>query len=272
MLKNTKLSLFFFCLFSVLCLLFSAVAEANIVVRAAVINPSQTQKRTIPFKSYLPKEIKPEHIVDMGELEIAYDPKESAYYVYKDFELGPRESVLVEIEMKDVWKISAEEMASIREETDKVMKLLENTDYFERAKYLRQSIEDKLTQIERTQTLINPNPGGYISDYRENVKLLDAVKIDLQAAKTLMSEAKQVSPMLTWKLIIAIVAFLGLLGFAFFMIWLKQMKTISNLTEDFKTPQPEGPQAPVTSERTETRQAEAEKKSDMADIEERLKQ
>ncbi|MFB3918788.1 hypothetical protein BU251_08365 [Candidatus Velamenicoccus archaeovorus] len=247
-------------------------AMANIVVRAAVVNPSETQSRKVPFKSYLPKEVKPENIVDMGDLNIAYDPKESAYYVYKDFDLAPRESVLVEIEMEDVWKIPAEELSSIRTEVDKVAKILENTDYRERAKYLKESILQKLDHIERTQTVVNSSPGGYISDYRENLKLLDEVKTDLQSAKTLMVEAKGFSPMLTWKLIVGVVAFLGILGLIFFVIWLRQIKTMSNLTEDFKAPSQDMQPEPLAPEKGEQWQGEEEKKSDLSDIEQRLKQ
>lgn len=269
MCKRDIPKILFFSLFAVFCLL-SAVAEANIVVRATVANPSQTERRKVPFKSYLPKEVKPENIVDMGDLSIAYDTKESAYYIYKDYELAPRESILVEIEMEDVWKIPEDEITSIRTEADKVTKLLENTDYFERASYLKSSITEKLDRIERSQEVVNPNPGGYISDYRENLKLLDAVKVDLQAAKTLMTEAKQVSPMLTWKLIIAVVAFLGVLGLIFFIIWSKQIKNISNLTEDYKSER-ENTQPPLAEEKAEYRHPEEDKKPEISDIEQRVK-
>jgi hypothetical protein len=269
MCKRDIPKILFFSLFAVFCLL-SAVAEANIVVRATVANPSQTERRKVPFKSYLPKEVKPENIVDMGDLSIAYDTKESAYYIYKDYDLAPRESILVEIEMEDVWKIPEDEITSIRTEADKVTKLLENTDYFERASYLKSSITEKLDRIERSQEVVNPNPGGYISDYRENLKLLDAVKVDLQAAKTLMTEAKQVSPMLTWKLIIAVVAFLGVLGLIFFIIWSKQIKNISNLTEDYK-PERENTQPPLAEEKAEYRHPEEDKKPEISDIEQRVK-
>ncbi|MFB3918434.1 MAG: hypothetical protein ACE14U_00010 [Candidatus Velamenicoccus archaeovorus] len=259
----------FFVLISIFWLL-SAVAEANIVVRATVANPSPTERRTVPFKSYLPKEIKPENIVEMGDLNIAYDTKESAYYLYKDYDLAPRESVLVEIELEDVWKIPQDELASIRSEADKVVKLLQDTDYADRANYLRESITRKLDEIEHKQEVVNPNPGGYISDYRDNLKLLDQVKADLQAAKTLMTEAKQIYPILTWKLIIAVVAFLGVLGVVFFIIWSKQIKTISNLTEDYKSER-ENFQPPLAEERPEHRQPEEDKKPEITDIEQRVK-
>lgn len=260
----------FFSLFLIFWFL-SAVAEANIVVRATVANPSPTERRTVPFKSYLPKEIKPENIVEMGDLNIAYDTKESAYYLYKDYDLAPRESVLVEIELEDVWKIPQDELASIRSEADRVVKLLQDTDYADRANYLRESIMRKLDEIEYKQEVVNPNPGGYISDYRDNLKLLDEVKSDLQAAKTLMTEAKQIYPAVTWKLIIAVVVFLGVLGGVFFIIWSKQIKTISNLTEDYKSERENIQPPPQVEERPEYRHPEEEKGPEITDIEQRVK-
>jgi len=265
--RHIAMILFFF-LFSISSLL--SAAEANITVRATVVNPSQTERRIVPFKSYLPKEIKPENILEMGDLNIAYDTKESAYYLYKDYDLAPRESVLVEIELEDVWKIPQDELTSIRSEADKVVKLLQDTDYADRANYLRGSIMTKLDEIEHRQEVVNPNPGGYISDYRDNLKLLDEVKSDLQAAKTLMTEAKQIYPTLTWKLIVAVVAFLGLLGVVFFIIWSKQIKTISNLTEDYKSER-ENIQPPLAEERAEYRHPEEDKKPEVGDIEQRIK-
>ena len=250
--------------------LFTAIeAYANIVVRAAVVNTTST-KRKIPFKSYLPKEIKPENVVDMGDLQIAYDPKESCYYVYKDYELEPKDSVLVEIEMEDVWKISEDEIKSIREEAGKVTKILDKTDYYERANYLKNSIESKLNQIEQSQKVINPNPGGYISDYRDNLKLLEAVKADLASAKTLVAEAKNIAPMLTWKLIIAVVGFLGFLGVIFFIVWQKQIKNLSELKEDYAGAE-EPSKLAGQPEEGERRQVQEERKSGISDIEKRLK-
>lgn len=269
--KRKTFKILFFCLFSVLCSL-SSVVYANIVVRSLVVNTSETQKRRIPFKSYLPKEIKPENVVDMGDLEIAFDPKEGAYYVYKEYELAPKDSVSVEIEMEDVWKIPPDELSGLREEAKKVVKFLTHTDYYERANYLKNSIESKLNQIEQKQSVVNPNPGGYISDYRENLKLLDSVKADLQAAKTLMTEAKNIAPLLTWKLIIAIVVFLGVLGLVFFIIWQRQIKNLSELSQDYAGAAQAPSSAAVTPEEGERREVQEDKKSEISDIEKRLKE
>lgn len=248
----------------------SMAAEANIVVRAMVVNPSASMKRKVPFRSYLPKEVKPENIVDAADLEVAFDPKEGAYYVFKDYELEPKETVAIEIEMEDVWKISQAEISSLREEVSKVVKILSNTDYYERAVYLKNSIDSKLNQVEYSQAVQNPSPGGYISDYRENLKAIDAVKADLAAAKTLMAEAKNIAPMLTWKLIIVVLVFLGILGLVFFIVWQKQIKSLAELSEDYGAF--EKPHETAPREEGERRQAREERKSDISDIEGRLKE
>ncbi len=261
-----------FWIITILSLMFyTTLAEASIVLRAILVNPSASQKRKIPFKSYLPREIKPENVVDMGELEIAFDPKDGTYYVFKEYELAPKESVTVEIELEDVWKIASSEISSLREEANKLTKVLANTDYYERAAYLKNSIETKLNEVEQSQKVLNPNPGGYISDYRDNLKLIESVKSDLAAAKTLVAEAKNIAPMVTWKLIVAIVVFLGFLGVIFFIIWQKQIKSLEEFREEFEGAE-EIKRPGEAPEEGERRLGKEEKKSGISDIEDRLKE
>ncbi len=249
----------------------ASYVEANIVIRAIIINPNETTKRKVPFKSYLPKEVKPENIVDMGDLELAFDPTEGAYYVHKNYELEPKETVSIEVEMQDVWRIAQEEIDGMRSEANRIVSVLTNTDYFERASYLKNSIESKLSQVEYTQRVSNPSPSGYISDYRENVKLIESVRADLEAAKALMAEAKAVSPMLTWKIIIAVMGFLALVGLIFFFIWQRQIKSVAELTADYAGAQ-DASRMTGSPEREERRQAVEEKKAGLSDIEDRLRQ
>lgn len=265
-----RLFLFFFFLSSAFCFL-SSVVYANIVIRSLIVNPSETMKRRVPFKTFLPKEVKPENVVGMGDLDIAFDPVEGVYYVFKDYELEPKETLALEIEMEDVWRIPQTEIDFYRAEARALVKVLSNTDYFDRVNYLSSSIESKLTQIEFRQKVSNPTPGGYISDFRENVKLLDSVKVDISAAKSLMGEAKGITPMLTWKLILVIVGFLGLLGIVFFIVWQRQIKTLGDLKGEDEGAQEAIGMRPMK-EREERRRAEEERKSEIGDIEERLRQ
>ena len=76
--------------------------------------------------------------------------------------------------------------------------------------------------------------------------------------------------MLTWKLIIAIVGFLGFLGVIFFIVWQKQIRNLSELTEDYAGTE-ESSKPSGQPEEGERRQAQEEKKSGISDIEKRLK-
>ena len=253
------------------CFAFATMAEANIVIRSVIVNPSDTAKRKVPFKAYLPKEVKPENVISMEDLDIAFDPVEGAYYVFKEYDLGPKETVSVEVEMQDVWKIAQTEIDFYRGEVRALVKTLSNTDYVDRVNYLSSSIESKLNQIEFRQKVSNPTPGGYISDYRENVRLLESVKVDIAAAKSLMSEVKGIAPMITWKLILAIVGFLGLLGIIFFFVWQRQIKTLADLKDDYEGAQEAIGGRPMK-EREDRRRAEEERKSGIGDIEQRLRE
>jgi hypothetical protein len=251
-------------------LLLAANAEANVVIKALVVNPSETQTRRVPFKSYLPKEVKPENIINLEDLELVFDPAEGAYYVTKEIELGPKETVQIEIEMEDVWKVEQKEIDFYRNEAVNIAKVLAVTDYAERASYVKNSIIGKLDQIEYRQKITNPSPSGYISDYRENVKLMETVKVDLASLKALLIEVRGIAPMLTWKLILAVVLFLGIIGIIFFVIWQRQIRAVAQLAEEAAGTQ-EAAGVVNRPESGEQREGYEEKRADLKDIEERLR-
>lgn len=236
----------------------------NIVLKALLINPSQTQKKFLPFKAFLPQEVKPENIIEKGDLRVAYDAQQGAYYVFKDMELKPGETITQEILIKDIWNVSSEEINSIRSEVDKITKLTENSDFAERANFLENSIESKLKLISDRQAVPPPTADRHISEFRENQRILEMVKSDLAALKSLLAQMnKPISSTSTWKLILGITVFLGILGLAFFIMWSRQVKGSAEKME-------KGKKEPIIS--GEKREAEQEKKVDIKDIEERLKQ
>lgn len=249
-------------------LIWTNYVEASIVLKVVAINPSKTQVQKVPFKAYLPKEVSPENIIEKGDLEVAYDTQQGCYYVYKDFELEPGGSVTREIEIKDIWVISLGEINSLRDEVVKIAEVMKGTDFQERTEVLKSSIERKLNEITGRQSSFNPMPEGHISDYRQNLALLDEVKQDLMAAKTLLGQAKSISPMTTWRLIVAIVVFLGILGLTLFIIWQHQVKMWpAPAFAGSPSANPDLP--PAVGER---REAKVEKKVGVEDIEKKLKE
>jgi hypothetical protein len=105
--------------------------------------------------------------------------------------------------------------------------LLKNTGFAERIKFLKNGIDSKLNQIIENQKNSPANPADHISEYRDNLKILDSVKADMALARSLLAQVKPRSfTFVVWRLIIAMVIFLGFLGGGFYIIWQKQLKTM----------------------------------------------
>jgi len=52
-----------------------ASADASVTLKVSASNPSEFQEQTLTVKSYLPKGIRPENVLNAGGLEIGYDVK-----------------------------------------------------------------------------------------------------------------------------------------------------------------------------------------------------
>ena len=217
-------------------------AEASIVLKATVVNPSTTKTQTAILKAYLPKETSPEDIVDLGDLKIDYDIARGLYYVYKECELGPGESIMRSVELKDVWVISAAEIDALTGQAREIVEKLKKSVYFDTAVSLQKDIETKSGEIlTRQDRVVNALPQTHIAVYRENVETLDSIKTSLARLddlllKSELSGAKgpskeKVSVKATWWMIMAVIISLGLLSIVFFVIWHRQATGINETKE-----------------------------------------
>lgn len=216
----------FFCsLFSVFCfLILAAQLEAGITLRVVAVNPADNEQ-TVPVKVYLPLEVKPEDILYKSDLEIAYDTQLGGYYVFGEYQLKPKEVLEKEIEIKDVWVIDQSQIALMRQEAKEVLGAFEKTKYLERATLIYNVIDKKIKEVEQMQDMSMASPSYKISNYRNGLSLLNSAKADLLAAKTLLAEVGSGGlAKFTWKIIVFIIIFLGVLGLGFFFIWQHQGK------------------------------------------------
>lgn len=214
----------FFCfLFFILVFLVPTI-EAGMTLRLMAVNPADTEQ-TVPIKIYLPLEVKPEDVMYKGDLEVAYDAQQGSYYVFGEYLLKPKEALEKEIELRDVWVIDASQIASIRQEAKDLLENFKKTNSFERATLLYNGIDKKLKEVEQLQDISSVSPSYKISNYRNSLSLLNSAKADLLASKTLLSEiAPKGLAKFTWKIILFIIIFLGILGAGFFYVWQRQTK------------------------------------------------
>ncbi len=193
-------------------------------MRLMALNPADSVQ-TVTIKAYLPLEVKPEDVIYKDDLEVIYDTQQGSYYVYGEYQLKPKEVLEKEIELRDVWVIDASQIAVIRREAKEILEGFKKTNSIERATVLYDGIDKKLKEIEQMQAIASASPGYKISNYRNSLTLLNSAKADLLAAKTLLAEiTPKGMAKLTWKIILFIIIFLGILGGGFFFVWQRQTK------------------------------------------------
>ncbi len=218
-----KAFLCFLC--SVFCFFcFITASEAGITLRLVAVNPADIEQ-TVPVKVYLPMEVKPEDIIYKEDLEVGYDTQQGSYYVHGEYTLKPKETLEKEIEFKAIWIIDESQIASIRQEAKSIADDFKKTNFAEKAESIYQGIDRKLQDVIEMQKSSSASPGYHISNYRNSLSLLNSAKADLVAAKTLLAEvAPKGLAKFTWKVILFIIIFLGILGVSFFFVWQRQSK------------------------------------------------
>ena len=242
--------------------------SGSVILKVLIANPSKTLTRKVPFKYYLPKEVKKDHIMDKEDLDLGYDTQQSLYYVYKDVELKPNESRRLYVEIEDIWVIDGKEIVSLKQQAQKFSDALVKGPYAERSGFLKKEIDRRLDDITRKQNeAVMVNPEEHISTYRENIKVLAAVKEDILELERLANRVMRVAPMATWKMIIAIIGFLAVLSIGFFIFWQSKLKDVNTLTSDASS-QPKAEEKPIEAENRE----HDEQKVDIDDIKKKLEE
>jgi hypothetical protein len=203
---------------------YTTLASASITMRLMAVNPADSEQ-PVSIKTYLPVEVKPEDIIYRDDLEVSYDAQQGSYYVYGEYQLKPKEALEKVIEIKDVWVIDPAQVTILRQDAQEMLESFKKTSYFNRAQLLYNGIEKKLKEVGEMQDLASVSSGYKISNYRNSLSLLNSAKADLLAAKTLLSEvAPKGMARFTWKIILFIIIFLGILAGGFFFIWQRQTK------------------------------------------------
>jgi len=182
--------LFFFIVLSV------STVYASIVIKVSASNPSQELEQPVTVKSYLPKAIKPAHVLNRGELELGYDVKQGQYYVYKDVVLKPQEETTYEVEIEDIWVILQQELDKLREKAGVSMGETEGSEYEQMAKQLNDNIEKNLEAIiinQEANTIPNVSPIEHIGAWEINTQMVGSIKEDVASMAYLAGAAARKS-------------------------------------------------------------------------------
>lgn len=157
-----------------------------IVLKLMIVNPSDKYKQTYPLKAYLPEEVTAENVLKKDDLDVGYDADKKAYYVTKEVELKPGETLVKSIEIKDIWRVSEKEMQSFSEDAHELNKKLAGTKFADQGKLLLNNIEVMLLQVFERQNDESMTPEEHISIFRENKQRLRDIEMDLMSLRRLV--------------------------------------------------------------------------------------
>ncbi len=151
-------------------------ACAGIKINLVVVNAAEDESKDYTVKYYLPKELKSEDILDPAGLNLDYDTDKQAYYVSGTINLASKESKTIKIEVKDVWKVSKEEVESFKKQIDENLKRIQNTSNYETGKVLKNTLIQQLDNIVAQQESFSGDTERRIETYRSNVDQLKKIK------------------------------------------------------------------------------------------------
>jgi hypothetical protein len=209
-----------------------SAAWADVAIKIVAANPSKTQTKKAKLQAFLPEEIGPDKVISAGDMKILYDDAKKQYYVFTEIDLEPGATAEREVIIKDIWHIETNVLEQKRADMEKILLMLKNSEFEDKATYLRQSVNEKLAKIAQAQKQQADNPQQHIKKFRDNAALLAQVDGDLAVARTLMLNAKKMPAMKIWIMIISVVGFLGAMSALMYLFWQRQISSGGDLFGD----------------------------------------
>ena len=169
-------------------------AADDVKMKILAVNPSETKNLKAVVTQALPAEIDPaKDILDKAGLEVQFDTEKKIYYLSKEVELKPQETMTFEVRVRDVWKIDAETIEAIKKNLEEQINGLKGTKYAETGKLLYEKAQENLDRIVEDQN----QPLGinqHVELYRAHVQQLEDIKnnaFSLEAMRQLEDEKKK---------------------------------------------------------------------------------
>jgi hypothetical protein len=169
-----------------------ALHAGVVTLKIRAINPSRAEKQKVPVTAVLPRDVKPEHIVSAGELDVIYDVAARAYRVNKEVELNPGETRTFEVVIKDIWEIPEADLTQLAGHAEKLATALKGSGKATTAEELKTLIDEGVKGIATRQAAYAVGvvkPMDHIRVYESNLEVLERVRKDVGMLENLVVAA-----------------------------------------------------------------------------------
>ncbi|MBF0386513.1 MAG: hypothetical protein HQL20_01495 [Candidatus Omnitrophica bacterium] len=151
-----------------------SLASAAVIINVLAVNGTETaQDKDIRFS--LPGEIKPSDIVDPAGLEVDYDIKDAGYFLHGKCLLQPKESRTFKVKIRDVWRISNEKIADIRQNIEQGFNEMGAERSAENGQQLKEKLIAKLDYVLSEQSQATGSIDQRIDTYRSHLQTLEDI-------------------------------------------------------------------------------------------------
>jgi len=168
-------------------------AWADLFINFIAVNASETQSEDIEVKYNLPQEIEPADVLDTGPLKVEYDVDKKTYYVRGTARFGPKESKTFKIRVKDVFRITEEEVNVLKKQLQENLTLLKDTESEATAKIAKEKLDAELDFILAQQNNYSDNVERRIEEYRAFVNELEKIRTSAYDIGYLEHESKAIA-------------------------------------------------------------------------------
>jgi len=227
----------------------TSLQSGSVKFRIMAVNPSKTKIQRVQVKKYLPEEVKPKDVMDLGGLELEYDSEKAIYYVYKnDLEMQPNQINVFEVEVEDIWMVPDSQLAELKKRTDEILALFGKSPLYSKAKEVTDTIYPVLEEMPKAQLDDTISREQHIGIYRQNQQNIKTINEKLaELEKMLVPENGKPTPNIlersklkinlpskstTWLIILVVIIFLGIFAGIFFFVWQGQIKSSQELIKD----------------------------------------
>jgi hypothetical protein len=166
------------CLVAVLSIDVHPVQAGQLIVKIQAGNPARVP-RTVKIRSNLPAGVGTNDVVELAGLRLGYDVKQDLYYVYGELALGPKEIVVKEVRIDDIWLLDVDEVKRYAMRAETLAAALQGTPFSAEAGEEAVKVRSGVAEIldKQDANLIGQvTPVLHIRAYDENRHTLERVR------------------------------------------------------------------------------------------------
>lgn len=168
----------------------TTLSYASVTLKISASNPSSFEARKIPLKSYLPKGIRPEDVINAGDLAVSYDDELQQCYVHTEMTLEAKASVIYEVEIEDIWLVEQDELDELDNKTDALVSDLRDTQYSEFALQIQKNVQKNITDILSRQEdalIFKVGPSKHLTAHEINREAIVVIQGSINDLERLLS-------------------------------------------------------------------------------------